>query len=78
MEPMTSDASATEARYLPPAVRRQQILDAAARLATSDGLENTSIAKVATSAGVAKGSIYLHFRSRHELIAALQAECGPR
>lgn len=70
---MTPDASATEARYLPPAIRRQQILDAAARLATTDGLENTSIARVATSAGVAKGSIYLHFRSRHELIAALQA-----
>jgi len=64
----------TEARYRPAEVRRQQILDAAAQLATSDGLEDTSIARVAAAAGVAKGSIYLHFASRDELIAALQAQ----
>jgi len=62
------------ARYLPAEVRRQQILDAAARLATTDGLEGTSIAKVAEAAGVAKGSIYLHFESRDDLIGALQAQ----
>ncbi len=55
-------------------MRRQQILDAAARLATTDGLEATSIAKVAEAAGVAKGSIYLHFESRDDLIGALQAQ----
>ena len=66
--------TSTEARYLPPEVRRQQILDAAARLARTDGLDETSIAKVAEVAGVAKGSIYLHFRSRQELVAALQAQ----
>lgn len=75
MERMATTAdNSTEARYRPPEVRRQQILDAAARLATTDGLEGTSIAKVAKTAGVAKGSIYLHFESRDDLIGALQAQ----
>lgn len=69
----TTDQDLTEARYRPPEVRRQQILEAAARLAAADGLEDTSIANVAKAAGVAKGSIYLHFESRDDLIAALQA-----
>jgi AcrR family transcriptional regulator len=69
----TSHAT-TEPRYLPSEVRRQQILDAAAQLAMADGLEETSIAKVAEAAGVAKGSIYLHFRSRQELVAGLQGQ----
>ncbi len=66
-------ATATEPRYRPADVRRQQILDAAAALAITDGLESTSIAKVAAEAGVAKGAIYLHFASRSELITGLQA-----
>lgn len=70
----TTADSPTETRYRPPEVRRQQILDAAARLATTDGLEGTSIAKVAETAGVAKGSIYLHFASRDDLIGALQTQ----
>ncbi len=80
---MTTPTSA-DARYLPSEVRRRQILDAAAQLATTDGLENTSIARVAEVAGLAKGSIYLHFESRQELVAALQAQVweqmieGPR
>ncbi len=55
-------------------MRRRQILDAAARLAVTEGLEHTSIAKVAEDAGIAKGSIYLHFESRQELLAGLQAD----
>lgn len=72
------DDTATKARYLPPEVRRRQILDAAAQLAVEDGLEHTSIAKVAETAGLAKGSIYLHFDSRQELLAALQADMWSR
>ena len=69
----TTSNEASEARYLPADVRRTQILDAAAELATTTGLDNTSIADVAKKAGLAKGSIYLHFESRQELISALQA-----
>lgn len=61
-------------RFQPPEVRQRQILDAAATLAIERGLDNVSIAQVAESAGVAKGSIYLHYASRGELIAAMQAD----
>jgi AcrR family transcriptional regulator len=64
----------SEGRFQSPEVRRRQILDAAARLAVDVGLENTSIAKVAEAAGIAKGSIYLHYESRHDLLAGLQAD----
>ncbi len=70
--------STSPARFQSPEVRRRQILDAAARLAVDDGLENTSIAKVAEAAGLAKGSIYLHFGSRTALLAGLQADVWQR
>lgn len=66
--------SAPEGRFQTPEVRRRQILDAAARLAVEEGLENTSIARVAKAAGIAKGSIYLQFESRQDLLAGLQAD----
>ena len=59
-------------------MRRRQILDAAALLAVDEGLENTSIAKVAEAAGLAKGSIYLQFDSRQDLLAGLQADLWAR
>ncbi len=68
------DDDVVEGRFQSPETRRRQILDAAARLAVEDGLDNTSIAKVAATAGLAKGSIYLHYRSRNDLLAALQAD----
>ena len=70
----TEPPAPTPGRFQSPETRRRQILDAAARLAVSDGLENTSIAKVAAAAGIAKGSIYLHFASRQDLVAGLQGD----
>ncbi len=67
-----------EGRFQSPEVRRRQILDAAAELAVSEGLDRASIAKVAEAAGIAKGSIYLHFASRDELLAGLQADVWQR
>ncbi len=61
-------------RFQSPEVRRRQILDAAARLAVEEGLDNTTIAEVAKAAGIAKGSIYLHYESRQQLLAGLQAD----
>ena len=73
-----SASSPPEGRFQSPEIRRRQILDAAARLAVEEGLENTSIAKVAEAAGIAKGSIYLQFESRHDLLAGLQADLWAR
>ncbi len=72
MTPLQKPPSA--GRFQSPEVRRRQILDAAAGLAVTEGLENSSIAKVAEAAGIAKGSIYLHFESRQDLLTGLQAD----
>ncbi len=75
---VTSPETSRTERFQPPEVRRRQILDALARLAVTDGLDKVSIADVAGEAGIAKGSIYLHYASRTDLIAALQADLWDR
>ncbi|WP_338673448.1 TetR/AcrR family transcriptional regulator [Streptomyces sp. SCSIO 30461] len=65
-------------RFQPPDVRRRQILDATAALLLEDGYEALTVSKVAARAGVAKGTVYLYFDSKQELLAALQAEMWDR
>ncbi|WP_431980332.1 TetR/AcrR family transcriptional regulator [Streptomyces qinglanensis] len=65
-------------RFQPPDVRRRQILDATAALLLDDGYEALTVSKVAARAGVAKGTVYLYFDSKQELLAALQAEMWDR
>lgn len=59
----------------PEAGRRQErahrILDAAAALILRWGYNKTTIDDIARQAGVAKGTIYLHWKTREELFAAL-------
>lgn len=71
---MTRHDNAPEPRFQPADVRQRQILDATARLAVEEGLDQVSISQVAAEAGVAKGSIYLHYASRNELVDALRAD----
>src|SRR3954469_23818775 len=59
-------------RREPPDVRRDQILDAAEAVLMSNGLNATTVADVAEAAGIAKGTVYLHFESKTELIAGLR------
>jgi AcrR family transcriptional regulator len=56
-----------------PDVRREQILDAAQRVLLERGLRATTVADVVDAAGVAKGTMYLYFRSKDELLAGLRA-----
>ncbi|MFG6192252.1 TetR/AcrR family transcriptional regulator [Nonomuraea sp. JJY05] len=51
--------------------RGHRILDAAADLILRWGYGKTTIDDVAKAAGVAKGTIYLHWKTRDELFAAL-------
>ncbi|TCP56414.1 TetR family transcriptional regulator [Tamaricihabitans halophyticus] len=51
--------------------RAHRILDAAAELIGQLGYDKTTVDDIATAAGVAKGTIYLHWRSRAELFEAL-------
>jgi AcrR family transcriptional regulator len=55
-----------------PEVRRLQILEAAAELFIERGISNTSMAQVAEAAGVAKGTPYLYFDSKDELLSELR------
>src|SRR6187401_3370881 len=46
---------------------RRTILDAAARLATTHGLEELSIGELAQHIGMSKSGLYAHFKSKEEL-----------
>src|SRR5258705_3036664 len=51
-------------------LREERILDAAATLLVRWGFRKTTIDDVAREAGVAKGTIYLHWRDKNELFRA--------
>ena len=56
-----------------PDVRREQILDAAEQVLLERGLAAATMADVATAAGIAKGTVYLYFASKTELLEAMRA-----
>lgn len=47
------------------------ILQTAEVLARRDGLEQMSMNALSEACGIAKGTLYLYFRTRHEIVAAL-------
>jgi AcrR family transcriptional regulator len=51
--------------------RRNQILDAAARLFAHKGYKGATIREIAREAGVAEGTIYNYFDSKHDLLISL-------
>lgn len=55
----------------PPNPRENRILDAANELIVRYGYDKTTVQEIAQQAGVSKGSIYLHFKSKDELFEAL-------
>jgi TetR/AcrR family transcriptional regulator, transcriptional repressor for nem operon len=60
-------------RRQPPDVRREQILDAAQQVLLRRGPDAATVADVAEAAALAKGTVYLYFPSKAELLAALRA-----
>lgn len=52
-----------------------RIRDAAIALFNKQGIHNTSIQEIANQAGVAKGTIYLYFKNREELVRKVIAYC---
>jgi TetR/AcrR family acrAB operon transcriptional repressor len=50
---------------------RAQLLDAAQRVFRDRGVGHTTLAEVADAAGVTRGAIYWHFRSKAELFKAM-------
>ena len=54
--------------------RKRQILAAARSLLFAEGLQATSVNKIAKSAELGVGTIYFYFASKEEIFAALQEE----
>ena len=68
---MTEETNQTSAKSERRVARAHRILDAASSLILRWGYNKTTIDDVARQAGVAKGTIYLHWNTRDELFAAL-------
>jgi len=62
----------TRPRTKPPQVRREELLDAAEKLFLARGIAATSVDAIVAGADVAKGTFYLHFASKEQLLAALR------
>lgn len=58
------------------AFRTQEILAATRRLMEQGGVDAITMDEIAQAAGVAKGTIYLYFQSKDELIQALLSQVG--
>ncbi|WP_374355095.1 TetR family transcriptional regulator [Chitinimonas sp.] len=56
------------------AVRRADILAAARRLFLEDSHQLPSVSRIAAAASLAKGTVYLYFRTKEEIFTALLAE----
>ena len=57
-------------------VRRDELLAVATRLFVDRGYERTSIERITTQAGVAKGTFYLYFESKQDLLAQIVERYG--
>lgn len=51
--------------------RKQEILDAAEQLFASKGFDHTSISDILKETGIARGTLYYHFKSKEELLDAV-------
>jgi AcrR family transcriptional regulator len=69
----------TAPRRLPPAERRDQLIDAALEIAARHGHENLAFEKVANRAGVTRNLVYHYFPGgRQELLEAAVHRAGDR
>jgi len=60
------------------AMTRQDILDAAIGLLMRDGIQGLTMDRVAMEAGVAKGTLYVYFKNKEEILdAAVDASFDP-
>lgn len=58
------------------AFRTQEILAAARKILAQQGLDAMTMEEIAAAAGVAKGTLYLYFQSKDELIQAMITRVG--
>ena len=51
--------------------RKNEILDVSQRLFSTKGFDDTSIADILNEIGIAKGTLYYHFKSKEEILDAI-------
>lgn len=61
-------------RHLPEQARREQILSAARRCFIENGYHPTRMDDIARAAGLSKGGVYFHFKSKQEVFESLVSE----
>lgn len=66
------------ARTRPKAERRASLLDAAERLLVERGISRLTVEEVTTAAGVSKGTFYLYFSTKDDVIASLRERYATR
>lgn len=59
-------------RTRPAAERRESLLDAAEALFAARGVATTTVEQITAAAGVAKGSFYLHFGAKEDVVEGLR------
>src|SRR4051794_41465302 len=52
--------------------KRQSIQEAVIRLMCRDGLKSVTMERVAQEVGIAKGTVYLHYRDKQSLLDAVK------
>jgi AcrR family transcriptional regulator len=73
---MTRQATEQRPRTKPPEERRDELMNAAQHLFLKQGVAPTTIEQITSQAGVAKGTFYLYFSSKEEVLAALGERFG--
>ncbi|MFH2201733.1 MAG: TetR/AcrR family transcriptional regulator [Elusimicrobiota bacterium] len=61
-------------RTYPPEIRREMILSAARRAMAKRGYQGLKLDEVARLAGIAKGTLYLYFKDKMDLLAGVFAD----
>ena len=65
-------------RTKPPEERRSELMDAAQKLFLEHGVAAATIEQITSEAGVAKGTFYLYFSSKEDVLGALGDRFGER
>lgn len=52
-------------------IRKSEILDTAEKLFASKGFENTSTTDILNDVGIARGTLYYHFKSKEDILSAV-------
>jgi len=68
----------TSRRERKKAAAREQIIAAAIKLFSRDGLDGVTVGQIAAEADVGKGTIYNHFESKEDIVVAFMAQAEAR